>query len=180
MEDNRIADKIREIIYMIGDNPERSGLIETPLRVESAYKEWFKGYREPDFEMKTFDSKYSGIITRKQIPFQSFCEHHMAIYTGFIDFGYMPNGNVLGISKIIRFFQHYSARLTIQEDLTDFLIDKFYNIVKPKGAVIIIRAFHTCEGSRGVRVPNVTTITSSVRGSFMEDSILNEFLSLIK
>lgn len=180
-KEQEIAIAVKKIIGLLGDNPEREGVKETPIRVARAYKEWFRGYGEPDFKMKTFTSDYSGMLIRKQIPFQSFCEHHIAIYRGFIDFGYIPDGKVIGISKIIRFMQHYSSRLTIQEDLTDMLLDKFCETVKPKGAIIIIAASHSCEGTRGVRVPNVPTITSSVRGSFLENSnIKEEFLSLIK
>lgn len=175
-----IEEHIKEILRMIGENPDREGVIETPQRVARAYKEWFKGYGEPDFVMKTFTSDYSGMLVRKQIPFQSHCEHHIAMYSGFIDFGYIPNGKVLGISKIIRFMQHYSSRLTIQEDLTDMLINKFCEIVKPKGAIIIIEASHSCEGTRGVKVPNVPTITSAVRGNFEDMKTKEEFLKLIK
>ena len=173
-KEQEIAVAIKRIIELLGDNPERE-------RVARAYSEWFRGYGEPDFKMKAFSSDYSGIIIRKQIPFQSFCEHHIAMYKGFIDFGYVPDGKVLGISKIIRFLQHNSARLTIQEDLTDMLINKFCEIVKPKGAIIIVTANHSCEGTRGVKVPDVPTITSSVRGLFASDATAKaEFLSIIK
>ena len=181
MNEKIIEKHITEILKEIGENLNREGLKETPKRVARAYKEWFRGYNKPDFKMKVFTSNYSGMLVRKQIPFQSFCEHHIAMYTGFIDFGYIPNGKVVGISKIVRFMQHYSARLTIQEDLTDTLIDKFCDIIKPKGAIIIIKANHSCEGTRGVKVPNVPTITSAIRGVFeTNQKARDEFLSLIK
>jgi len=181
MNEKIIEKYITGILKEIGDDPNREGLKETPKRVAKAYKEWFRGYSKPDFKMKIFTSNYSGMLVRKQIPFQSFCEHHIAMYTGFIDFGYIPNGKVVGISKIVRFMQHYSARLTIQEDLTDMLIDKFCDIIKPKGAIIIIKANHSCEGTRGVKVPNVPTITSAIRGVFeTNQKARDEFLSLIK
>lgn len=180
MNQKNIEASVLEILKDIGENPNREGLVETPARVARAYKEWFRGYKEPDFVMKTFTSSYNGIIIKKQIPFQSFCEHHIAMYSGFIDFGYIPNGKVLGISKIIRFLQHYSSRLTIQEDLTDDLITRFCDIVKPAGAIIVVQALHSCEGSRGVKVPNVPTVTSAVRGDFQINSkVKDEFLSLI-
>ena len=119
-----LEQKIIDILKLIGENPNREGLQETPKRVSKAYAEWFKGYTNPP-TYKLFDSKYKGILARKAIPFISHCEHHIAIYNGFIDFGYIPNGKVTGISKIIRRFQHLSARLTIQENLTDLLIDDF-------------------------------------------------------
>ena len=181
MNKKRIEEITTEFLECIGEDISREGLIETPKRVAKAYEEWLKGYSEPNFEMKVFSSNYSGMLIKKQIPFNSFCEHHIALYQGFIDFAYIPDGKVVGISKIIRFMQHYSSRLTIQEDLTDLLIDKFCEIVQPKGAIIIIKANHSCEGTRGVKVPNVPTITSAIRGVFDENQkARDEFLSLIK
>ena len=135
MDSEKVEEYIKNILKEIGEDTGREGLIETPARVARAYKEWFKGYTKPEFVMKAFTSDYSGMLIRKSIPFQSFCEHHIAMYQGIIDFAYIPDGKVLGISKIVRYMQHYSAKLTIQEDLTDDLIDGFCKIVQPKGAI---------------------------------------------
>jgi len=179
MNSNKIKRAISNILDEIGENKNREGLKETPIRMVKAYQEWFRGYTTPP-EYKLFKSTYRGILARKGIPFISHCEHHISIYTGFINFAYIPNGKVVGISKIIRRFQHLSARLTIQEDLTKLLIDDFVKYIKPKGAIIILSACHTCEGTRGVGVPNVPTITSSVRGIFEKDlGARNEFFQLI-
>ena len=179
---SKLEKHFKEILEIIGEDPNREGLVETPLRVAKAYTEWFKGYREGP-EYKLFTSKYSGIVIKKDIPFTSFCEHHIAMYSGFIDFGYIPNGKVTGISKIIRRFQHIASKLTIQEDLTEELINDFHSKVKPKGSIIIVKALHSCEGSRGVKVPNVPTITSSVRGNFLKPEAgktpKEEFLKII-
>lgn len=174
MNDAEMSTAIRTIISGIGDNVYREGTYETPKRVVKAYKEMFRGYQEPDFKMTAFPSEYSGIVYRKAIPFTAYCEHHIAPFSGHIDFAYIPDGKVIGISKIIRLFQHYTSRLWTQEDMTEFLIDKFEAIVKPKGSAIIIEAFHTCEANRGVKVPNVTTGTSSVRGLFEEEPELEQ------
>lgn len=172
---------VLELLTSLGEDVTRPGLLETPQRVARAYKEWFRGYSPIPFTISTFPSKYTGIVKRKGIPFQSFCEHHMAMYRGTIDFGYIPNGEVIGLSKIPRLFQHYSAKLTIQEELTDDLIDKFYALFtdkEPLGAIIVVTANHSCESSRGVKV-DVPTITSSVRGVFAEKlSPREEFLNL--
>lgn len=182
MQHSKIQTKIAELLELIGEDSKRDGLLDTPRRVADAYTEWFRGYQAPTFNITSFPSKYTGIVARRGIPFQSFCEHHMAMYKGTIDFGYIPNGFVVGISKIPRLFQHYSAKLTIQEELTDDLLNKFYEqfpaVKKPLGAIIIITANHTCESSRGVKV-DVPTTTSSVRGVFAEKlSPREEFLSL--
>jgi len=179
---NNLEKHFKEILEIIGEDPTREGLVETPLRVAKAYMEWFKGYEEGP-KYKLFTTEYAGMVIKKNIPFTSFCEHHIAMYRGFINFGYIPNGKVTGISKIIRRFQHISSKLTIQENLTEELINDFETQVKPKGSIIIIEALHSCEGSRGVKVPNVPTITSSVRGCFLKPEAgktpKEEFLKII-
>ena len=179
---NNIERHIKEILKLIGEDPTREGLLQTPARVEKAYKEWFRGYNNPPFKTAIFKSDYTGIVLRKDVPFQSFCEHHMAIYKGTIDFAYIPNGYVIGLSKIPRVLQHYSARLTIQEELTENLMDRFYNLFayRPKGAMIIVKAWHSCESSRGIKV-NALTTTSAVRGIFSRDpSAKSEVLQLLR
>jgi len=161
---------IRELLWEVGEDPNREGLVETPKRVSNALKEMCKGYGTPNFEFTTFSCKYTGLVSRPYIPFYSICEHHMLPYSGYIHFSYMPNGKVVGASKILRFFQHYCSKLTIQEELTDFLIDEFMRVVEPKGAMIIIEASHLCEACRGVRMPNIPFVTQSVRGDYMIDA----------
>lgn len=161
-----LTDCFKEVLKVMPDNPEREGLIDTPKRVAKAYAEFFKGYAPMTFELRDFESGYGGLIVRKQIPFVAFCEHHMCPFPGTIDFAYIPDGKVLGLSKIIRFMQHFTSRLWIQEDMTTYLIDKFMEIVEPKGAAIIVEACHTCESYRGVKEANVPTITAAVRGVF--------------
>jgi GTP cyclohydrolase IA len=179
-----IAGAVRTILIAMGEDPDREGLMETPLRVARAYKEWFRGYEEPSFRMTMFDTDYGGLVVRKAIPFQSFCEHHMAMYKGTIDFGYIPNGKMVGLSKIPRLFQHKASILSSQEMLTDLLVDEFEAMFpegnKPVGTIVVVTARHSCESSRGIKV-DAPTITSSVRGKFKQDlAPRDEFLSLIK
>ncbi|MFA5394914.1 MAG: GTP cyclohydrolase I FolE [Methanogenium sp.] len=179
MEDE-ITTLFRDVLDSMPDNAAREGLQETPRRVARAYCEFFRGYSSLPFEPKDFDSGYDGLIVRKHIPFVAHCEHHICPFPGIIDFAYVPAGKVLGLSKIIRFMQHYTSRLWIQEDMTNFLIDEFMKLVEPKGAAIIVEACHSCEGYRGVREPNVPTITAAVRGIFAEDKILEgKFYTLV-
>jgi len=178
--ENELTMCFRDVLSVLPDNPNREGLIDTPRRVARAYREFFKGYTPITFELRDFESGYDGLIVRKKIPFVAFCEHHVCPFPGTIDFAYIPNGKVLGLSKIIRFMQHYTSRLWIQEDMTTFLIDKFMEVVEPKGAAIIVEACHTCESYRGVKEPNVPTITAAVRGVFMHEPGLEaRFYSLV-
>lgn len=176
----RVARLVLKLIKEIGDDPTREGVIDTPIRVAKAYEEWFKGYNDPEFVVKAFKTKYSGLLVRPSIPFQSFCEHHMARYSGFIHFAYIPNGSCIGLSKIIRLAQHWTARLSIQEDITETLVDNFKKILGTEDVAVVVSAFHTCESTRGVKVGNVPTITATLGGRFMKDgSLRDEFYKLI-
>jgi len=175
-----IEDIARRLLEAIGENPKRAGLTETPSRVARAWKEWTAGYGPFPHALKLFPSHFDGIIARKGIPFASTCEHHLAHYSGTIDFGYIPNKNVLGISKIIRLIQHYSARLTIQEGLTSELVKRFEDVVRPKGTIVKITGYHSCEYTRGVNVANVPTVTFLATGVFKKDGkFVSEFFNLI-
>lgn len=177
----RIARLVSRLLKEIGDDPKREGLIETPERVAKAYEEWYKGYKDPDFVVKAFKTKYDGLVVRVGIPFQSFCEHHMARYAGVIHFAYIPNGYCIGLSKIIRLAQHWSAKLSIQEDLTDQISTQFREILKTEEVAVVVSALHTCESTRGVKVAGVPTITSKLTGRFFDDHKLrDEFYKLIE
>jgi GTP cyclohydrolase IA len=176
MSHEKLSSLVREILLLIGEDPTRPGLVETPDRVARAYKEMFRGYGHFDFKLKEFPSKYSGMVFRGPVPFFSFCEHHMLSYEGRAYFGYIPDGKVVGASKMIRFIQHCGARLTIQEELTDQIVDVFMKEVQPQGCGLVMSASHLCEACRGVRVPDVPFGTQSLRGIFQEPSVKEEFL----
>jgi GTP cyclohydrolase I len=169
---------ITEILKEIGDNPEREGLLETPKRVAKMYKEVFYGLKVPAPNFKMFESNYSGILVKTFKCF-GWCEHHLAPIEFEISFGYIPNGKVTGISKIIRRVKWWTARPSIQENLTEMIVDDFEKELNPKGVMLIVKGRHFCELLRGVEVDSWTT-TSSVRGSFKDNlSTREEFLKLI-
>jgi len=175
-EEQSLKGNITRILQFIGEDVHRPGLVETPDRVARAYKEMFRGYGPFDFKLKDFPSTYSGLVFRGPVPFYSFCEHHMLPYAGRAYFGYIPDGKVVGASKMIRFIQHCGARLTIQEELTDQIVDIFMKEVQPQGCGLVMSASHLCEACRGVKVPDVPFGTHSLRGIFQEPSVKDEFL----
>ncbi len=176
----QISEAVKNILIAIGEDPSRAGLVDTPNRVARAWKEMTRGNNEFPDSISTFPSEFSGIIFRPGISFSSICEHHLLPYIGTIDFAYIPNGKVIGISKIIRLFRHYTAKLSIQEDLTGSLIKKFDELVQPKGCAIRMNAMHSCESTRGVVQHGVPTITFSFSGCFKNDKPLaDQFLQLL-
>lgn len=180
LRNRRVTRLIEKLLKEIGDNPDREGLLETPERVAKAYNEWFRGYGPVDFDVKRFTTKYEGLIVRPGIPFQSFCEHHMARYAGVIHFAYIPNGSCIGLSKIIRLAQHWTAKLSIQEDLTDEILANYQMILGTDDVAVVISALHSCESTRGVKVSNVPTMTAKLSGRFMTEPMLrDEFYKLI-
>ena len=130
-------DAVRTLLSWAGDDPDRQGLKETPSRVARAYKEWFRGYGEDPEKLlrRTFDETagYDEIVTLRDIPFESFCEHHLAAITGFAHVGYLPNGRVVGISKMARVVDAFAKRLQIQERLTAQIADVIEKVLQPQG-----------------------------------------------
>lgn len=176
----KVSDAVKEMLTAIGEDVNRPGLIDTPERVARAWSEMTKGNKEFPDKVQTFPSEFKGVIFRPSIPFSSICEHHLLPYIGTIDFAYIPSGQVIGISKIIRLFRHYTSKLSIQEDITDLLLSKFNELVAPKGSAIRLSALHSCEGTRGVMQNGVPTVTMGFTGVFEEDKFLTEqFLQLL-
>ncbi len=164
------------------DTWQREGLDETPSRVAKAWAEWTSGYRvDIPSLFKTFKDggeNYKGMVILTEIPFHSHCEHHLAPFVGTADVAYVPNGRVIGLSKIGRLVDAYARRLQVQERLTDQIVDALMEHLQPQGAIAVLRAQHSCMGSRGARLHAVTT-TSSVRGVFESDAASRaEFMSL--
>ena len=179
--EEKVESLVRELLVTFGEDPNRDGLVETPKRVALAFREILKGY-SGQITLKTFDSPYTGIVARVGIPFHSTCEHHLMIYSGVAHFGYIPaNNKVVGVSKIIRFIQHKAAKLTIQENLTEEIVEDFYVQVQPEGCMVILSATHHCEACRGVKVAGIPLVTQSLRGTFLDDpSVKNEFLHIVE
>ena len=178
-----MQEQIKEIIRQIGETPEREGLLETPKRVERAYKEIFSGYEQnPKELMKTFtEGTCQEMVILKNCEFYSTCEHHMFPFFGHISIGYLPNNKVIGISKLARLVDCFSKRMQIQERMTTEIADCIMNELNAKGVIVICEGIHFCMRSRGVKKQDASMITSAVRGDFQSNIALRqEFLSLIK
>ncbi len=183
-EQDPLADLFREILINVGEDPDRGGLKETPLRCAKAWMEWTSGYNEePAKVLKTFEDGadgYNELITVTKIPFYSHCEHHLAPFFGRVHFGYIPDKRIVGLSKMNRLVECFSKRLQVQERLTRQIVDSFVDEIKPKGAACIIEARHLCMESRGVCHQGCETKTSAFSGVLFESSARAEFLSLAR
>ena len=174
---------VRTILRWTGDNPGRSGLIETPSRVTRALEESFVGYTlDPAAILqKSFDEieGYDEMIVLRAVRFESHCEHHMAPILGRAWVGYVPNGRVVGISKLARVVEIYSKRLQIQERLTAQVANTIDDVLKPQGVAVVIKASHHCMTTRGVHKPDSDLVTSRMLGCFRDDPELRrEFLGM--
>ncbi len=180
-EDN--LDVIRDLITIIGDNPYREGLIDTPKRVLKSYDEIFSGYQQNAREIlsTTFeeDISYNQIILSRDIPFSSFCEHHMLPFTGKAHVAYLPNKKVVGLSKLARVVDMFAKRLQIQEKMTDQIADAIFEVLQPKGVGVMITAHHTCMSMRGVNKQDSQMLTTALRGTFLKEEHKQEFYNMI-
>jgi len=176
---------VRELLYAIGEDPEREGLTETPRRVAKAYQEMFAGlYEDPDEVLaKTFAEDHEELILVRDIPLYSVCEHHLAPFHGMAHVGYIPSvdGRVTGLSKIARLVDLYAKRPQVQERLTSQIADALVRRLSPRGVIVVIDAEHLCMAMRGIRKPGARTTTSAVRGQFKGSAASRaEALSLIR
>jgi GTP cyclohydrolase I len=174
---------IRTLIEWTGDDPDRDGLAETPSRVARAYKEFFAGYGQDPVEIlqKTFEEieGYDEMIALRGIRFESHCEHHMAPIIGQAWVAYVPNGRVVGISKLARVVEVYAKRLQIQEKMTAQIANTINDVLKPQGVGVIIKASHHCMTTRGVNKPDSDLVTSRMLGCFRDNPLTRqEFLSM--
>lgn len=170
---------------IIGETSNREGLIETPHRVAKMYDEIFGGYEQDPFLIlsKVFkDEEHKEMVIVKDIEFFSHCEHHMVPFFGVAHIGYIPNGTLVGISKLARLVECFSKRLQVQERLTSQIADAINTHLQPMGVAVVIEAQHLCMSMRGVKKPSAKTITSAMRGVFLDNanSARSEFLGLIK
>jgi GTP cyclohydrolase IA len=173
-DQDRVEAAVRELLYAIGEDPDRSGLADTPSRVARAYKEMFAGlYVDPDDVLNTtFDEQHDELVLVKEIPMYSTCEHHLVSFHGVAHVGYIPgtDGRVTGLSKIARVVDLYAKRPQVQERLTGQIADAVMRKLKPRGVIVVIEAEHLCMAMRGVRKPGAVTTTSAVRGQFKIDN----------
>lgn len=179
-----IEKEIYEILKKIGENPQREGLVKTPKRVASALQELLSGYKmdvDKVINGAFFKVDYKEMVIVKDISFYSLCEHHMLPFFGKVHVAYIPNGRIIGISKIPRLVEVFSRRLQIQERMTVDISKTLYNKLKPKGVGVVVEAQHMCMTSRGVKNTTSIAITSSMLGVFERDEkIRSEFLNLVK
>ncbi|KPK88281.1 GTP cyclohydrolase [bacterium SM23_31] len=174
---------IRELLAKIGEDPTREGLINTPGRVAAAYEYFSEGYRADLNEIVNgaiFQENYDEMVLVKNIDIFSLCEHHLLPFYGVCHVGYIPDGKIIGLSKIPRIVEVFAKRLQIQERLTDQIAETIENILNPKGIGVVISARHLCMIMRGVKKQNTVVTTSSMLGCFKSDQRTRaEFLSLI-
>ena len=171
-QEKSIADAVIRTLEYIGEDPNREGLKETPKRVIKAWDEIFAGYKkDPKEIVKIFSADgYDEIVLIKDIEVYSMCEHHMLPFFGRAHVGYIPNGKLIGASKLARLVEIYSRRLQIQERLTDQITDTLMELIQPTGAGCVIEADHLCMRMRGVSKQNSVMVTSCLKGRFLEDS----------
>jgi GTP cyclohydrolase I len=178
----RIRRAVREILLAVGEDPDREGLRETPDRVARMYAEVFRGlHQDPRQHLtKLFTQKYDEMVLIKDIGFESFCEHHLLPFIGKAHVAYLPNGKVIGLSKVPRVIDVLARRPQMQERLTEELADLLMKELDAKGVAVVIEASHTCMTVRGVHKPDSTLVTSAVRGMFKERlATRSEVMSLI-
>jgi len=182
-EDQALA-AVRTLIEFIGENPEREGLARTPRRVLDAMRDHFKGYHEDPavYLSRTFSevNGYNELVLISDIELHSHCEHHMVPFVGKAHVAYIPNGKVVGLSKIARVVDVFAKRLQVQEKLTAQIADAIHDALNPQGVAVILHCQHFCMCYRGVRKPGAWTTTSKLHGCFLnEDASRLELLTLI-
>jgi GTP cyclohydrolase IA len=161
---------VREILIAVGEDPDREGLVDTPDRVARMYAEVFSGLRTDPASLlyKTFTQKHDEMVLVKDIEFCSTCEHHLLPFVGKAHIAYLPNGKVVGLSKLARVVEAIARRPQVQERMTEDLAELIELELQPKGVAVVIEATHMCMTIRGVRKPGSMTITSAMRGTFRE------------
>jgi GTP cyclohydrolase I len=184
-KEESVHDNVRRMLQYIGEDAGREGLKETPNRVIKAYEEWFAGYRQdPCALFKSFldgSEKHQGdeMVILRNVPVYSHCEHHMAPFFGIAHIGYIPQGKILGLSKMARVVDCFARRLQVQERLTAQIADALDQNLSNRGVGVIIEARHLCMESRGVQAVGVTTTTSAMRGNLLlNQATRQEFLAL--
>lgn len=168
----RIEKAVLEILEAVGENPDREGLKDTPARVARMYAELLEGMQhEPIEHLKSiFREKYDEVVLLRDIPFYSVCEHHMMPFIGKAHIAYLPDGQVLGVSKLARIVDSFARRLQLQERLTVQIAEFLMQNLQPKGVAVVLEASHSCMTIRGVKKPGGVMVTSALRGIFKKDS----------
>ncbi|WP_433435759.1 GTP cyclohydrolase I FolE [Nonomuraea sp. CA-141351] len=180
----RIEKAVREILYAIGEDPDRDGLLDTPSRVARAMAEQYSGLGQTpeDVLTKVFDVDHDEMVLVRDIEVYSTCEHHLVPFHGLAHVGYIPNerGQVTGLSKLARLVDVFARRPQVQERMTSQIADALMRVLEPRGVIVVVEAEHLCMTMRGVRKPGAKTVTSAVRGDFRtSDKTRSEAMALI-
>ena len=183
MEGLQIEELVKELLLSIGEDPGREGLVKTPQRVAEMYAELTSGYRTSPEQVVNgaiFTVKYDEMVLIKDIEFYSLCEHHILPFFGKAHVGYIPDGKVIGFSKIPRIVDLFAHRLQLQERMTEQIADFLMEALRPQGVGVVIEGFHLCMAMRGVRKQDARLVTSAMKGIFRRDARTRaEFLELI-
>ncbi|MEZ4493252.1 MAG: GTP cyclohydrolase I FolE [Dehalococcoidia bacterium] len=182
IDGERLRSAVVELLAAIGDDPRRDGLVETPRRIAEMYEEIFGGLSIDPAEYLSvgFEVAHDELVILREIPFYSMCEHHFLPFHGEAHVGYIPDGRVVGISKLARVVEGFARRPQIQEQLTSQVAETIMETLQPDGVAVVIEAEHLCMTMRGVKKPGSRMITSAMRGQFKQSSITRaEFLSLV-
>ena len=180
---DQIKSYFEEIIDLLGENKNREGLLKTPERASKALKFLTEGYeKDPEQVLQSamFQENYNEMVIVKDIELYSLCEHHLLPFFGKAHLAYIPDGHIVGLSKLPRIVDIFSRRLQVQERLTEQILDCINSTLNPKGVAVVIEASHMCMMMRGVQKQNSTTTTSGFRGAFRDTDTRNEFLNLVK
>ena len=174
---------VRDLLVAVGEDPDREGLRDTPRRIAAMYRELFDGLHQDPVKVLSvgFEEGHDEMVILREIPFYSMCEHHFLPFHGHAHVGYLPDGRVVGLSKIARAVDIFARRPQVQERLTGQIADCIAEVLAAKGVGVVIEAEHLCMTARGVRKPGSKMVTSAMRGKFREDpNTRHEFLDLIR
>ena len=183
VDKKKIETAVQMLLEGIGEDPAREGLVETPARIARMYEEIFSGMQESASQhlQKTFTASSTGIVLEKDITFYSMCEHHMLPFYGKAHVAYIPNGKVVGLSKLARTVEVYAKRLQLQEQMTDQIADALMEDLGVAGAMVMTEAEHMCMTMRGIKKPGSSTVSIAVRGKFEGDEALrNTFFAMLR
>ena len=181
---DRLTELCRELLIELGEDPEREGLLRTPERAAKALRDFTRGYSqnvETVLNQAVFQEEYDDMVIVRNIEMYSLCEHHLVPFFGHVDVGYIPDGKILGLSKVARLVEMFSRRLQVQERLTHEIAHSIQDAISPRGVAVVIEARHLCMMSRGVEKQQSSMVTSCVLGAFREDrGTRQEFMELLK
>ncbi|MCZ6464482.1 MAG: GTP cyclohydrolase I FolE [Proteobacteria bacterium] len=179
-----ITGLVTTLLKELGEDPGRNGLVKTPERVAQSLRFFTEGYKQNPRDILNgalFDVDYDEMVVVRDIDFYSLCEHHMIPFFGRVHVGYIPDGRVLGLSKIPRLVEMFSRRLQVQERFTSQIAESLQDLLQPKGVGVVVESIHLCMMMRGVQKQNTFAITSSLRGEFENDpKTRSEFMELMK